>query len=79
MFAAKTAAFHARKTPAFLPPSILLPAKRAKSVEFYDSSKDSSKDSSTSTMSASSAIAAVTIDNYGNDDAICLSDLLDSA
>jgi hypothetical protein len=34
VFVAKTAAFHARKQPVFLPPSILLPAKWAKSVEF---------------------------------------------
>jgi hypothetical protein len=74
VFAAKTAAFHARKQPAFLPPSILLPAKRAKSVEF-----DTSMDSTTSTVTASSAIADVTIENYVDDISVTFGDLPDSA
>ena len=62
VFAAKTAAFHARKQPAFLPPSILLPAKRAKSVEF---DFNTAMDSSTSTVSVGSAIADPKFDTYG--------------
>ena len=74
VFAAKTAAFHVHKQPAFLPPSILLPAKQAKSVDF-----DSSMESSTSTVSAGSAIADVTIEHYVDDISVTFSDLPDSA
>ena len=77
VFAAKTAAFHARKQPAFLPPSILLPAKkRTKSVEF---DFDAAMDSSTSTVSVGSAIADPKYDIYADDIVIACDDFPDSA
>jgi hypothetical protein len=76
VFAAKTAAFHARKHPAFLPPSILLPAKRAKSVKF---DFDKAMDSSTSTVSVGSAIGDPNFDIYADDILIKCRDLPDSA
>jgi hypothetical protein len=77
VFAAKTAAFHARKQPAFLPPSILLPAKkRTKSVEF---DFDAAMDSSTSTVSVGSAIADPKYDIYADDIVIACDDVTDSA
>ena len=76
VFAAKTAALHARKQPAFLPPSILLPAKRAKLVDF---DFDTAMDSSTSTVSAGSAIADINYDIYVDDSIIKCNDLPDSA
>jgi hypothetical protein len=77
VFAAKTAAFHARKQPAFLPPSILLPAKkRAKSVKF---DFDTAMDSSTSTASVGLAIADPKYDLYADDIVIQCDDVPDSA